>query len=128
MTIDHRSIVSAVIDIWNGASTDELEPLLASGYRGHVLGARGGDRDAAGYAAAINRFRSANPGVAFRVIEQFDAGDRCVSRLEASRPGAGPGERMVSHGINISRFDDEGRLAEEWALWSAWLDHAATAT
>lgn len=117
-----RRTAAAVIDMWNGSAADGLERLLAPGYRGHMLGVPGGERVAAGYAEAIRRFRAANPGVAFRVIEQFEVGDRSVSRLEARRPGADVGATLVSQGINISRFDDDGRLAEEWAIWSAWLE------
>jgi hypothetical protein len=87
-----------------------------------MLGVRGGERVGADYAEAVSRFRSANPGVAFRVVEQFEAGDRSVSRLEARRPGTDLGAPLLSQGINISRFDDDGRLAEEWAIWSAWLE------
>jgi hypothetical protein len=122
--VDRRTIVAAVIEIWNGGTADGLDGLLAPGYRGHMLGVRAGDRVAADYAEAIARYRAANPGVSFRVIDQFDAADRCVTRLEATRPGPGSNAASVSQGINISRFDDEGRLAEEWAIWSAWLDTA----
>ena len=125
MTHDARSTVAAVIAIWNGGRLDGLEPLLAPGYRGHMLGVRGGERVAAEYAETIDRFRTANPGVAFRIVEQFDAGDRLVSRLEAIRPATDANATSVSEGINISRFDHEGRLAEEWAIWSAWLDFRA---
>ena len=114
-----------MIDVWNGAAADGLDPLLAPDYRGHMLGVPGGERVGAGYAEAIRRFRTAYAGVSFRVIEQFDAGDRCVSRLEASRPGTDAAAAQVSQGINISRFDDDGRLAEEWAIWSAWLEAGA---
>ena len=117
-----RSTISAVIDIWNGSTTHGLAELLAPGYRGHMLGVAAGDRGADGYPGVIRRFRAANAGVTFRVIEQFDAGDRCVTRLEAHRPRTDAGPAAVSQGINISRFDDAGRLAEEWAIWSAWLD------
>ena len=122
MTLDRRSTVAAVIDIWNGAAANGLGRLLAPGYRGHMLGVRGGDRVAATYADAIARFRAANVGVMFRVIDQLDSGDRCVSRLEATRPGTVGRAASSMHGINISRFDGHGRLAEEWAVWSAWLD------
>jgi hypothetical protein len=127
-TADVRSTVAAVIEIWNGATADGLEGLLAPGYRGHMLGVGADDRLAAGYADAIARFRTANPGVAFRVIDQFAAADRCVTRLEATRPGTGSNASSVSQGINISRFDDEGRLAEEWAIWSPWLDAASSSS
>ncbi len=87
-----------------------------------MLGVPGAERDGAGYAEAINRFRAANPGVVFDIVEQFDARDRCVSRLEARRPGVATGASFVSQGINIARFDEHGRLSEEWAIWSPWLE------
>ena len=126
MTLDTRRVVGAVIDVWNGATADALDELLAPGYRGHMLGVRGGDRVAAEYPETIRRFRAANPGVEFRIVEQLDTGDRCVTRLEARRPGAGAAGPSVSQGINISRFDDEGRLEEEWAIWSPWLEDEPT--
>lgn len=122
MALDRRDTVAAVIDIWNGAPADGLGQLLAPGYRGHMLGVQGGERDAETYADAIARFRTAIAGVTFRVVEQIDAGDRCVSRLEATRAATATSAGSSSHGINISRFDDDGRLAEEWAVWSAWQD------
>jgi len=115
-----HSTLAAVIAMWNGAGLEHLEELLDPGYRGHMLGVPGGERVAAGYADVIRRFRAANAGVSFRVVEQLDAGDRCVSRLEATRPGADG--QAVSHGMNISRFNDAGRLLEEWAIWSGWQE------
>lgn len=111
-----------VLEMWNGASTDGLPRLLAPRYRGHMLGVPGGERDAASYGESIARYRAAFPGVEFRVIEQFDAGDRLVTRLEARRIGAAAGPSSVSHGMNIGRFDPPGRLCEEWAIWSAWQE------
>ena len=122
MTIDASETVAAVIGMWNGAAKDRLDDLLASGYRGHMFGVPGGERDAAGYAHAIDRFRAANPGVEIRIVEQFGAGDRTVSRLEARRPNPDSGTTATSQGMNISRFDGEGRLAEEWAIWTPWLE------
>jgi len=117
-----RATMAAVLAMWNGASTDGLASLLAPTYRGHVLGIPGGERDGAGYPGSINRYREAFPGVAFAVVEQFDAGDRLVTRLEARRPDAPGGPSTISHGMNVSRFDEEGRLDEEWAMWSGWQE------
>jgi len=122
MTIASRQTFDAVIGMWNGSATDDLAALLTPDYRGHMLGVTGGERDGAGYVAAIGRFRAAFPGVSFRVVERFNAGDRVVTRLEARRPGADSPASFESHGINIARFDEQGRLAEEWAIWSPWLD------
>ncbi|MBI2781724.1 MAG: nuclear transport factor 2 family protein [Chloroflexi bacterium] len=114
--------MAAVLAMWNGAPTDRLAELLAPAYRGHVLGVANGERDGAAYPASISRYREAVPGVAFEVVEQFDAGDRLVTRLEARRAGPDAGRRSVSHGVNISRFGGAGRLDEEWAIWSAWQE------
>ena len=125
MTLDARQTISAIVDVWNGAPTDRLGPLLASTYRGHTLGAPNGERDRAGYAMAIEGYRKKNPSVAFGIVEQFHSGDRCVTRLEARRSGDATRPSSTSHGINISRFDEDGRLSEEWAIWSPWLDDEA---
>lgn len=121
MTAANRSTTSAVLAMWNGASTDGLRRFLAPTYLGHVLGVPDGERDGAAYPGSIARYRAAFPDVAFRVVEQFDSGDRLVTRLEARRAGT-DGSPVISHGMNISRFDEVARLCEEWAIWSAWQE------
>ena len=69
MKLDARQNIAAVIDVWNGAPADRLAQLLASNYRGHTLGVSNGERDRAGYATAIARYRAANPGVEFHIVE-----------------------------------------------------------
>jgi len=122
MTSGARLTLSAVLAAWNDGPTARLAELLAPTYRGHMLGLRAGERDAAAYPGWIERYRVANPGVRFEVVEQFDAVDRVVSDLQARRVSGATLAPSVSHGINISRFDQSGRLAEEWAIWSDWLD------
>ncbi len=112
----------AVLEMWNGATTDDLPTLLAPTYRGHMLGAPDGERDAAAYPATVARYRAAFPDVEFRLVEQFDAGDRLVTRLRARRAKTGDGPALISHGMNIARFYADARLAEEWAIWSAWQE------
>jgi hypothetical protein len=79
-----------------------------------------GERDAETYPAWIERSRAANPGVSYHIVEQLPGPERLVSRLEARRTPEVAGDGTVSRGINISRFDDRGLLAEEWAIWSPW--------
>ena len=118
-----RRTLEGVLEAWNGAPTDRLAPLLAPTYRGHTLGVPHGERDAAAYPAMIERYRQANPGVEFHVVEQFGADDRLVTRLQARRASlTTDGQFAMSHGINIARFDTSDRLAEEWAIWSPWQD------
>jgi hypothetical protein len=50
---------------------------------------------------------------------------RLVSRLEARRVEPGVGGASVSRRINISLFDAQRRLAEEWAIWSTWLGESS---
>jgi hypothetical protein len=122
MKRDSRSLAAAVVEVWNGGSPDRIGALLAPDYRGHMLHVQDGERDATTYAGSIERYRAANPGATFRIVEQFETGDRVVTRLEVRRPRPVEGGAVVSRGINISRFDAAGLLAEEWAIWSAWLD------
>ena len=51
-----------------------------------------------------------------------DQGD--VSRLERGEIDPSTARANRIRGINISRFDARGRLAEEWAIWSVWLDES----
>jgi SnoaL-like domain len=125
MKRDLRSLAAAVVDVWNGVAPSSIRGLLADDYHGHMLHLPDGERNAATYPSSIERFRAANPGAVFGIVEQFDAGDRVVTRLEARRPRPTDGGSVVSRGINISRFDAAGLLAEEWAIWSAWLDDPA---
>ena len=122
MTTDPSSTFAALLDIWNGAPVEGLRDLLAPGYRGYMLHSLDGERDAAEYPGVIERYRAANPGTVFRVVDRLVAGDRVVSRLEAHRPDPAPGAVLTARGINISRLENDGRLAEEWAIWSSWLE------
>jgi hypothetical protein len=124
MNLDPAATAAIVIEVWNGAPVERLRDLLAPDYRGHMLHLKDGDRDAAAYPGHIQRYRAGNPGTEFRVIEQRLDGDRLVSRLEAHRIDKSSGAASAARGINISRFDARGRLAEEWAIWSGWMDQA----
>lgn len=124
MDFEPAATVAAVIDVWNGAPVERLRGLLAADYRGHMLHVSDGERDAAAYPALIEQYRIANPGTTFRIVEQLTAGVRLVTRIEARRVDQASGVASVSKGINISRFDAQGRLAEEWAIWSTWLDES----
>ena len=124
MKLDPAATAAIVIDVWNGAPVDRLREVLAPDYRGHMLHLKDGERAADAYPGLIQQYRAGNPGAKFRVVEQRADGDRLVSRLEARRVAGSSGAASVARGINISRFDAQGRLAEEWAIWSSWMDDA----
>ena len=122
MNLDPAATAATVIEVWNGAPVERLRDVLTSDYRGHMLHLKDGHRDAAAYPGLITQYRAANPGTVFQIVDQMADGTRLVSRLEARRSDGSSGEAWVASGINISHFDTQGRLAEEWAIWSSWMD------
>jgi steroid delta-isomerase-like uncharacterized protein len=70
----------------------------------------------------IEYFRNAFPDFFWRVEEQVAEGDRVTTRytLGGTHQGEffgvpGTGKRIEITGINIDRFDENGKLVEEWA-------------
>jgi steroid delta-isomerase-like uncharacterized protein len=69
----------------------------------------------------IEYFRSAVPDLTYTVEDQVAEGDKVVSRWKASGihqgeffgvPGSG--NRIEMSGIQIDRFDESGKMVEEW--------------
>ena len=101
----------AYVEIWNDGALDRLHALLAPGYAGHIHGKVSEERDEDALASSIADFRRRFPEVRFTVTEQIVAGDRVATRLSAVL-----GDEELAVGMNFSRWQN-GRLAEEWALW-----------
>jgi predicted ester cyclase len=69
----------------------------------------------------IEYFHNAVPDLTYTVEDQVVEGDKVVSRYTVSGTHqgeffgvAGTGKRIEMTGINIDRFDERGRLVEEW--------------
>jgi len=69
----------------------------------------------------IDYFRQAVPDLTYTVDDQVAAGDKVVSRYTAkgTHQGeffgvAGTGKRVEFTGIQIDRFDESGKMIEEW--------------
>ncbi len=69
----------------------------------------------------IEYFRNAVPDLTYTVEDQVVEGDKVVSRYKISGTHqgeffgvAGTGNRIEMTGINIDRFDESGKLVEEW--------------
>jgi len=69
----------------------------------------------------IAYFRQAVPDLTYAVEDQVVEGDKVVSRYTVSGTHqgeffgvAGTGNRIEMTGINIDRFDESGKLVEEW--------------
>jgi hypothetical protein len=103
-----------LIDIWSNGDPADILTLITLDYVGHMLHLEHGQRSAAEYPGWIQSFREAYPNTRFLIHDQSATGDRLWTRLQATRE-----DGAVSNGMNISRFAD-GRIAEEWAIWSGW--------
>jgi len=112
---EHIDVFGQLLNAWDGDGDIDLGALITDDYVGHMLHLKSGERTALMYPAWIAKFREANPGTTFEVLEQHSAGTSLWSRLVATR-----GDGATSRGMNHSRFVD-GRIAEEWALWSEWF-------
>jgi steroid delta-isomerase-like uncharacterized protein len=69
----------------------------------------------------IEYFRNAVPDLTYTVEDQIAEGDKVVTRYTVSGTHqgeffgvAGTGKRIEMSGINIDRFDESGKLVEEW--------------
>ena len=69
----------------------------------------------------IEYFRNAVPDLTYTVGDQVVEGDKVVSRYTVSGTHQGEffgvaatGKRIEMTGINIDRFDESGKLVEEW--------------
>ena len=69
----------------------------------------------------IEYFRTAAPDLTYTVEDQIAEGDKVVSRYRVSGTHqgeffgvAGTGNRVEFTGINIDRFDESGKMVEEW--------------
>lgn len=106
---------AAVLDVWSGRRpTTAIRELISADYVGHMLHLEDGERTAEEYGAWIERYRRDQPEVEFTVVAQTVVGDHLWSRLIAARA-----DHAVAYGMNESRVRD-GRLIEEWAVWSPW--------
>lgn len=101
------------VGVWETGDLARLDSILHPAYVGHPSG---GDRDAEGLRQRIRVFRELFPGVRFTVHDQLTEGDRVASRMTATATRAADGQRVLLHGLNISRIAD-GRIAEEWMTW-----------
>ena len=70
----------------------------------------------------IEWFRNAVPDLTYTVVDQVAEGDKVVTRYTASGTHqgeffgvAGSGKRIEMSGIQIDRFDESGKMVEEWA-------------
>jgi hypothetical protein len=102
------------VAVWQSGDLAAVDAILHHAHVGHA--AQGG-RDRAGLEDRIGAFRQRYAEQRFTVGNQLAEGDRVASRMRSPARLA-TGERVVLHGLNISRIAD-GRIAEEWMTWES---------
>jgi steroid delta-isomerase-like uncharacterized protein len=72
----------------------------------------------------IEWFRNAVPDLTYAVVDQVAEGDKVATRYTASGThqgeffGVAPtGNRIEMSGIQVDRFDENGKMVEEWAQY-----------
>lgn len=115
---ERRSNFAALIDIWNGGTTNRVTDLITDDYKGHMLHLLDGERGKSTYTDWISNYQKLNPGTIFTLQEQHSLEDGLLSRLLARRE-----DGSHANGINHSRFVGN-LIAEETAIWSNWFPTA----
>lgn len=106
-----------MLAVWTGsADLANLDALVTPDYVGFIGSRR---RDLARLKTDIEAYRTAAPGVAFSIEQQFRNGDDLATRLTAHRVDAAHPNGETIRGPNISRWQN-GLLAEEWAIWESF--------
>jgi steroid delta-isomerase-like uncharacterized protein len=109
-------------EAFGGGKTEIVDELLHSEFVCYDPNSEAGEiRGADTIKGEIEYFHSAVPDLTWRVVDQIAEGEKVVSRWEASGTHQGEffgvpgsGKRIEMTGINIDRFDESGKLIEEW--------------
>ena len=117
-----ETLVRVVEEVWNQADPSLIEDLfsreyeLHDPYQGSLQGPGGAEDNIAFYKTAF-------PDLVVEIDDLIGQGDRVVMRWHASGThlGALPetqptGKWVTFSGMTLSRFDNEGKIAEEWSL------------
>jgi steroid delta-isomerase-like uncharacterized protein len=102
--------------------TEVVDELLHSDFVCYDPNSESGEiRGAETIKGEIEYFRNAVPDLTYSVEDQVAEGDKVVSRYTVSGTHQGEffgipgsGKRIEMTGINIDRFDESGKLVEEW--------------
>jgi len=95
-------------EVWVQGDFSNVHELLTEDYVGHS-GLR--DRNIDQLLIDVELYRAQYPSLHLDVLDQFEAGDKLVSRVRVYSVG------KTAIGINISRFAGD-RIAEEWTVWT----------
>jgi steroid delta-isomerase-like uncharacterized protein len=109
---------------WAGTSADSAAPLEALLAPDYVRHSDTGPVDHDGFIGNIEELYAAFPDLEIEILDTVEQGDRVAHRWESTGTHSGTfmgvpptHKRIVARGMTISRFDDEGRIAEDWTSW-----------
>ena len=109
-------------EAFGGGKTELVDEVLHSDFVCWDPNSESGEiRGAESIKGEIEYFRSAVPDLTYTVEDQVAEGDKVVTRYSASGTHqgeffgiAGTGDRVEFTGIQIDRFDEGGKMVEEW--------------
>jgi steroid delta-isomerase-like uncharacterized protein len=108
-------------EVWAGGNVDFAKEVFAEDYVRHDLRPSQAAPGGAGQALIAEQFRRAFPDLEWRVDLVLGDGDLVAARWTASGTHAGTwgdvaptGRRATFSGVNIFRFDDDGKVVEMW--------------
>jgi predicted ester cyclase len=108
-------------EAFGGGNTDLVEVVLRSDFVCYDPNSESGQISGADLKGEIEYFRQAVPDLTFSVEDQLAEGDEVVTRWKASGThqgeffGVAPtGNKLEFTGIQIDRFDESGKMVEEW--------------
>jgi steroid delta-isomerase-like uncharacterized protein len=84
-----------------------------------------GETDRDGFQQILRDLHDAFPDLTFALLDLVEEGNKVAYRWESVGTHESPymgapatHKRIVARGLTISRFDDDGRIVEDWASWN----------
>jgi steroid delta-isomerase-like uncharacterized protein len=109
---------------WNNGNLDLVDEMYAPDYTIHDPSMPGFPSGTEAFKGFVTGFRTALPDIHFTIEETIAEGDKVVWRYTVRGTNLGPlmgfpptGKAAVNSGIVISRFDANGKWAEDYVNW-----------
>jgi steroid delta-isomerase-like uncharacterized protein len=112
-------------EAFGGGNTEVIDEVLHSDFVCHDPNSETGEiRGAETLKGEIEYFKNAFPDFFYRVEDQVAEGDKVTTRytMGGTHQGEffgvpGSGKRIEISGINVDRFDESGKMVEEWTSY-----------
>jgi steroid delta-isomerase-like uncharacterized protein len=112
-------------EAFGGGRIEVIDEVLHSDFICHDPNSETGEiKGAETLKGEIEYFKNAFPDFYYRVEDQVAEGDKVTTRytMSGTHQGeffgvSGSGKRIEISGINVDRFDESGKMVEEWASY-----------